>query len=293
MIEPVLRDDAFLADVAAASDSSAGTDLFHLWWLGQSGFLVQWRGRHLLLDPYLSDSLTRKYAATDKPHVRMTARVVEPDRLDFVDVVTTSHNHTDHLDAETLGPLLRVNPGIRLIGPEANRSLIAERLGIEPEALLGVDDGATVTAAGLRFTGVAAAHETVERDERGRCRFLGYLIRFGRWTLYHSGDCMPYAGLEEHVRELAAGQPIDVALLPINGRAPERRVAGNFDGPEAARLARAIEAAVAIPMHYEMFSFNTASPEPFAAEAERVGQRCRVLRCGERWSSDELRGSAR
>ena len=29
-------------------------------------------GRHLLLDPYLSDSLTKKYAATDKPHVRMT-----------------------------------------------------------------------------------------------------------------------------------------------------------------------------------------------------------------------------
>jgi L-ascorbate metabolism protein UlaG (beta-lactamase superfamily) len=288
MIEPVLRDDALLADIGAARYSTADTNVFYLWWLGQSGFLVQWRGRHLLVDPYLSDSLTRKYAATDRPHVRMTARVVEPERLDFVDLVTSSHNHTDHLDAETLGPLLRVNPGLRLIGAEANRSFIAERLGIDPAEIVGVDDGTTVEAAGFRITGVAAAHEAVERDEQGRCRFLGYLIRFGGWTLYHSGDCMPYDGLEEHIRELAVGQPIDVALLPINGRAPERRVAGNFDGPEAARLAWSIGATIAIPMHYEMFTFNTASPEPFAAEARRIGQRHRVLRCGERWSSDEI-----
>ena len=82
MIEPLQADEAFLADVARSRGEQSG---FRLWWLGQSGFLVQWNGRHLLLDPYLSESLTRKYAATDKPHVRMTRRVVAPERLDFVD----------------------------------------------------------------------------------------------------------------------------------------------------------------------------------------------------------------
>jgi L-ascorbate metabolism protein UlaG (beta-lactamase superfamily) len=293
MIEPLRKDDTFLADVAAAHNGAAGTDRFHLWWLGQSGFLLQWQNRHLLLDPYLSDSLTRKYAATDKPHVRITERVVAPERLDFVDVVTSSHNHTDHLDADTLGPLLRASPRIRLVGPEANRDFIAERLGIDPATLVGVDDGTVATVAGFHITGVAAAHETVERDEQGRCRFLGYLVRFGPWTLYHSGDCMPYEGLEERVRTLADGRRIDVALLPINGRAPERRVAGNFDGPEAARLARDVGAGMAIPMHYEMFTFNTASPEPFAREAEQIGQPYRVLRCGERWSSEQFRRTER
>src|SRR6202040_860712 len=101
---PVLSDDALLADIERSA--------FHLWWLGQSGFLVQYKGRHLLLDPYLSDSLTRKYAATDKPHVRMTERAIAPERLDFIDVAPSTHKHTDHLDAETLGPLLRANPAI-------------------------------------------------------------------------------------------------------------------------------------------------------------------------------------
>ena len=120
MILPVRRGASFLADVAAANLEAPD---FHLWWLGQSGFLVQWRNQHLLIDPYLSDSLTKKYAATDKPHVRMTERVVEPEELDFIDVVSSSHNHTDHLDPDTLQPLLRVNPAVKLVIPEANRRL--------------------------------------------------------------------------------------------------------------------------------------------------------------------------
>ena len=45
----------------------------------------------MLFDPYLSDSLTAKYADTDKPHVRITERVIDPESLDFIDVATSSH----------------------------------------------------------------------------------------------------------------------------------------------------------------------------------------------------------
>jgi L-ascorbate metabolism protein UlaG (beta-lactamase superfamily) len=106
---------------------------FHLWWLGQSGYLLQWKGKRVLIDPYLSDSLTKKYANTDKPHIRMSERVVDPALLTGISVVTSSHNHTDHLDAETLVPVIQNNPGITFIIPEANRTFVCERLqcGIE------------------------------------------------------------------------------------------------------------------------------------------------------------------
>lgn len=271
MIRPFLSGDALLADIHASGDGP------RLWWLGQSGFLLRAHGRHLLLDPYLSDSLTRKYALTDKPHVRMTELAIAPERLDFIDAVTSSHNHTDHLDAETLGPLLRVNPSLAVVVPEANRAFAAERLQVEEARLTAVDDGGTVEVAGFRLHGVASAHETVERDEWGRARFLGYVVEFDGRRLYHSGDCVPYGGLAER---LAKWRP-DVALLPINGAAPERRVAGNFSGPEAAELAYAMGARVAIPCHYEMFEFNTAPPGEFVAHAARLGQPIAVLRCGE------------
>lgn len=281
MIQPFRADNAFLADVRQTMPDPDG---FRLWWLGQSGFLVQWQGRHLLLDPYLSDSLTRKYAQTDKPHVRMTTRVVAPDRLDFIDVVTSSHNHTDHLDAETLGPLRRVNPALTLVIPEANRAFVTDRLGSDPAWPIGLDDGRSATVAGFTLTGIPAAHEALERDAAGRYKFLGYVVRFGPWTLYHSGDTMHYDGLVERLRPWQ----VDVALLPINGSAPERRVAGNLGGVEAATLAHAIGARMVIPCHYEMFEFNTASPEAFIAEAEQRGQPYCVLRNGEGWESNSL-----
>jgi len=281
VIEPVLADDALLAAIASTRSEPEG---FRLWWLGQSGFLVQWRGRHLLLDPYLSESLTRKYAGTDKPHVRMTRRVVAPERLDFIDVVTSSHAHTDHLDGETIGPLRRANPGLRLVIPEANRAFVADRLRCDPAWPLGLDDGRHLDAAGFRIAAVPAAHEAIDRDPEGRCRHLGYVVRFGAFSLYHAGDCVPYEGQAERLRVFE----VDLALLPINGRAPERRVPGNFTGPEAAGLARSIGARLAVPCHYDMFEFNTASPEAFVGEAARLGQACRVLRCGEPFSSAEL-----
>ena len=107
---------------------NATPDAFDIWWLGQSGFLIQWNGTCLLFDPYLSDSLTKKYADTTKPHTRMSELVIDPALLDTIDIVTSSHNHTDHLDAETLLPILHNNPEIVFIIPEANRSFVCERL---------------------------------------------------------------------------------------------------------------------------------------------------------------------
>jgi L-ascorbate metabolism protein UlaG (beta-lactamase superfamily) len=281
VIEPVLSEDAFVAEVLSTRSEREG---FRLWWLGQSGFLLQWKGRHLLLDPYLSDSLTTKYAGTDNPHVRMTRRLVAPGRLDFVDAVTSSHNHTDHLDGETLGPLRRANPKLVLAIPEANRAFVAERLHCDAAWPVGLDDGQEVELAGFRVAAVPAAHEQIDRDPQGRCHHLGYVVRFGPWSLHHPGDCVPYDGQVERLRPCA----VDIALLPINGRAPERRVPGNFTGREAAGLAHAMGARLAIPCHYDMFEFNTASPDAFVAEAARLGQPCRVLRCGERITSADL-----
>ena len=275
LIRPFLQNEAFLHDV---QNASPGESVLHIWWLGQSGFLLKWRNHFLLFDPYLSDSLTRKYAATDKPHVRMTERVIAPEQLNFVDVATSSHNHTDHLDGETLGPLLNANPDMQLVIPEANRAFVAERLGCDPSWPVGLDDGDAKEVGAFRLHGIAAAHEELERDERGRCKFLGYVAQFGPWTVYHSGDTVHYSGLVERLTPFN----VDAAILPINGSRPERRVAGNLNGGEAAALACAIHAKLAIPCHYEMFTFNTASPDTFVAAAAALEQPVRVLQAGER-----------
>ena len=278
MKKPLRQDGAFLADVAAARQA---TGSLHVWWLGQSGFLVQWEGRHLLLDPYLSDSLTVKYAATNKPHVRISERVVAAERLDCVDVVTSSHHHTDHLDPETLQPLARANPKLRLVCARANRELSRERSGLAAAQVIGLDpeeEPSRVEVAPFRLRAVPAAHEALDRDAAGLSRYVGFVVQAGPWTLYHSGDTVLYEGMAERLAPFR----IHLAMLPINGRAPERRVAGNLWGREAAGLAKHIGAALVVPCHYDLFAFNTASPDEFVAECRRLGQAQRVLQLGER-----------
>jgi len=276
VIKPVLQDDAFLADV-----HSATSDHLNLWWLGQSGYLVQWQGHHLLVDPYLSDSLTKKYANTKKPHVRMTERVIDPKKLDFIEVVTSSHNHTDHLDSETLLPLLEVNPGLTVIVSAANIDFAANRLQDRPERLMPIHaDGEPISVGPFTFHAIPSAHESLETDENGDHKFVGYIIEAGGKTIYHSGDCCLYDGLEEQLKQWK----IDLALLPINGHDPARGVAGNFTAPEAAELGKVVGVGLVVPCHYEMFEFNTVSPQSFINVAEKIHCPHQVLKAGERLS---------
>ena len=257
---------------------------FHLWWLGQSGFLIQWKGKRVLIDPYLSDSLTKKYDGTEKPHIRISERVIDPALLKNILIVTSSHNHTDHLDAETLIPILNNNKEIQLIIPEANRNFIAGRINCKKEFPRGLSDGRSITIDEFTFHGIPAKHNEIDRDENGLCKYMGYVIEFGNYKIYHSGDTLWF---DEMVDILKPFSP-NVAILPINGNDPSRKVAGNLNCQEAAKLGKAINASFVIPCHYDMFSFNTADVNEFAKKANEMNQPFRILKGGEKFSHSSV-----
>src|SRR6476660_1826294 len=155
LIPAAVKDEAFIAEVEKYQDDGKN---FHLWWLGQSGYLLLWKGKRILIDPYLSDSLTKKYVATDKPHVRMSEKVVEPQLLNNILIVSSSHNHTDHLDGETLIPIIKNNPNITFIIPEANRQFVCERVQISNEFPVGLNDEESITIDEFTFHGIPAKH---------------------------------------------------------------------------------------------------------------------------------------
>jgi len=275
MIEPLLAGGDLLANIAQPASSA---DSFRMWWLGQSGFLIQWQGGHLLMDPYLSDSLAAKYAGTDLPHTRMTRCPVAPEKLTFIDAVTASHAHTDHLDPGTVVPVLEASPEARLIVPGSAYETALERVPGFRDRICTIEAGSSVEVSGFEITAIPSAHEGIDTDEIGRHRFLGYIVRMGPWTVYHSGDTVLYDGIADELKRYR----IDVALLPINGRCG--RVAGNLNASEAAWLGKAIDAQLVIPCHYDMFAFNTGNVEEFVAAAKERQQSCAVLRCGEAWA---------
>jgi len=260
-IDPVLSGDDLVAEIKASTADRG----MHIWWLGQSGFLVQMSKENILLDPYLSDSLSETSDETGVLHERITGLVVEPDKLSFVDVVTSSHAHLDHLDPGTLPGVLS---GEAAFVCAAGSEIVAtERSGRPPDIALQV--GELATFAGFQIEAVPAYHDDAPEA-------IGYVVRNGTYAFYHAGDTRRVQGIAEAVAEYG----VDVAFLPINGKH------GNMDGVDAARLAYESGAMIAIPCHYEMFRHNTASTSRFVAECVRLSQEYRLPRAGERITID-------
>ncbi len=95
-----------------------------------------------------------------------------------MDAVLCTHAHTDHMDPATLQPLLSANPGANLVVPRAVLGQSALRAGRAEAEITPVDAGESVEILpGITLTATRAAHETLEEDEAGRHRFLGYACR--------------------------------------------------------------------------------------------------------------------
>lgn len=252
-----------------------------VYWLGQAGFVVEAAGFRLLIDPYLSNSLGEKYRGARFSHDRMMPAPVDVAGLAQVDLVLSTHHHTDHMDPATLKPLLASRPDTRFVAPAASEAQALERSGISKERLILADAGERKQPLlGLVITATPAAHEARERDVEGRHRFLGYVIEAEGLRLWHSGDCMPFDGLVESVLPLKP----DVALLPVNGRRPElsrNGVPGNFTLEEAIETAQSVGARTMIAHHYGMFAFNTADPSEIDAAALQSPVRVIRARTGE------------
>ena len=152
----------------------------------------------------------------------------------------------------------------------------------ERDFSIGLNDEQSITIDGFTFHGIPAKHNEIERDEKGNCKYMGYVVEFGKNKVYHSGDTLWFDGMVELLKPFE----VEVAILPINGNKPERKVAGNLDCKEAAELGKAIGAAYVIPCHYDMFTFNTADVNDFVIEAEKIDQPYNVLKGGGRFTSN-------
>jgi L-ascorbate metabolism protein UlaG (beta-lactamase superfamily) len=182
------------------------------------------------------------------------------------------------LDAPSLIQMLFSSPQAKLVLPRSSAPH-AHASGIPSERTTPTDNGLRIEYFKENLYGriyaVPSAHPRLDWTQSAGYPYLGYLIRFGRWTIYHAGDCAMYEGLADRLRPFN----VNVALLPIGGN--------NFSPSEAAELAEDIGAAWAIPMHYGTFSEDQESAFVAHMLGHRPGQRFRVFRCGEKWTVPE------
>jgi len=254
-----------------------------LFYVGQLGFIVKFRGKYLLIDGYLSDYVDKKCTSEVFPMVRNYPVPIAPTELDFLDYVFCTHDHADHADPYTLSGIAAVNGKARFFAPQG----VAYKLkgyGVPEARICGVaTDEAVALCEGIGFTAIPAAHEELHSDGMGGFLEVGYKFELGSTVLYHSGDCCPYDGLESRVKGS------DIMMLPVNGRSYFQRyvrdIIGNMTAAEAAELCLASGAKMLIPMHFDLYSVNCVATSTVVEQIEATAK-ClpyHIFKPGERY----------
>ena len=275
MIVPVQSDDELARDFAEADKVSGA---IHVWWLGQSGFLIKWDGMGLLIDPYLSESVTRSSEGSDTPLERVSPRVIDPLKLSGIDLVVSSSTRPDRLDPETILALRAANPSLKLVVPAGIARDANDALGKAGPPILGVNAGTFVKVDAFDIHGIEAATPKIHVDGNRNSKFLGFAVLFGPFSIYFSGETVWHSQLVRQVRRW----PVNLAILPINGVEKSGESGDTLNGFEAAALSKAISASIAVPCHYDMFEPGNVSTDEFVESCERLGQRYRLLKLGQR-----------
>jgi L-ascorbate metabolism protein UlaG (beta-lactamase superfamily) len=263
MREPVKSGDALLQEIESTNGESPA-----LWWLGHSGFVVKHQGIVFYVDPCF---------ATPPGRTRMVAPPLQASQARNADMILCTHAHPSHMDPATLPDMLKASPKARVVLPKSTAEHACS-IGISYDRMTTTDSDLRVEyfkgGPYGRVYSVPSAHPELDWTPLGGYPHLGYLIRFGPCTIYHAGDCRWYEGIVGRLRPYN----VTAALLPIGGE-------GNFDIPEAARLAEEIRARWLVPMHYGTFADQTADVNRFVDHMlgfhPSVG--FKVFEPGERW----------
>jgi L-ascorbate 6-phosphate lactonase len=232
-------------------------------WLGQSGFLLKSSSAVLLIDPYLSDFAEQWTYGWPNEHIRMSAIPLQPKELHGINYVLCTHDHVDHIDPFTIPIIALRNSQTKFIVPRVARIRMLGLFVNEKNLhLLRGEDQLDLNEVSVHA--IPAAHSNLTFDQENGYHFLSYIIKTGDLTIFHAGDSILYDKQVEYLRRFS----IDLAFLPINGQQlPELAFEPNFSITEAIQLAGSIKARMVIPMHYDMYTLNTANIADFVEQA--------------------------
>jgi N-acyl-phosphatidylethanolamine-hydrolysing phospholipase D len=153
-------------------------------WIGHATTLVQTGGLNVLVDPIFSERASPVQFAGPKRKVRLPALLSE---LPRIDVVVISHNHYDHLDANTIAELNQQTGGPPKFFVPLGVDTWMKSQGVSQVQALDWWD--MVKLGSTEFHFVPAQHWSTRTPfDRNATLWGGWVIRTDRWSFYFTGD---------------------------------------------------------------------------------------------------------
>lgn len=241
-----------------------------IWGLGQMGVAIKGPDAIVYIDACLSDVVREQFGDW---WARAYPTPIEPEAVTNADYYFASHEHLDHLDPLTAGPVAKASPQARFVAPAWCRDMLSD-LDVSDDRVIFPKALEPVTIGSMRVTTVPGAHYEKEYDAEKDYRWVGFLIEWNGVKFYHAGDTIIYPDYIETLKSLP--RP-DVAMLPVNGRDYYRETdagaVGNLLPAEAARLARDLGWDVLIAGHNDLYPNNKIPMSDIADALEKVAPR--------------------
>lgn len=187
-------------------------------WLGHSAFRLDFDGRILLIDPWLTNPLSP----------------IRPDDI-HPNVILVSHAHSDHI-GDTVEIAKRTG------APVISNFEIANWLKAQGVSdTLGMNTGGSYDGGFFKVKLTIAHHSSSLPDGTYGGNPNGFIIQTVQHTVYYAGDTAPFAEMS-----WIGDMGIDVAFLPIG----DLFTMGIEDSIRAIQLVRP---RFVVPMHYATF----------------------------------------
>jgi N-acyl-phosphatidylethanolamine-hydrolysing phospholipase D len=223
-------------------------------WIGHATMLVRLAGQAMLFDPVFSTHASPLGFIGPRRAVPLPIALVD---LPHIDLVMISHNHYDHLDADTV-QRLAAQPGgsPRFLVPLGLKAWFAD-LGIHR-----VDEYAwwqTTREGTLDIHFVPVQHWSKRSlADRNQTLWGGWVVEGEGLRLIHTGDTGYSADFSDIGARLG---PFDMAFIPIGAYAPRWFMkVMHVDVPEAVQVRADLRAERAIGMHWGTFEGLTDEP---------------------------------
>jgi L-ascorbate metabolism protein UlaG (beta-lactamase superfamily) len=227
-------------------------------WYGHSSALVEIERRRVLIDPVWSQRCSPSALVGPR---RLHRPPVPLTQLPPLDAIVISHDHYDHLDAQTVRALTLTQsaPFVVPLGVGAH----LERWGVPSHRVVELDWHEQVEVAGLRVTATPARHFSGRGLRRDTTLWASWVIAGESRKAFYSGD----TGYTPEFAEIGQRYgPFDVTLIQVGAYGvgwpdihltPEDGLTVHLD----------VKGALMIPVHWATFAL---APHPWAEPVERL-----------------------
>ena len=250
---PDVPNDHYLFEKDAISQYQQLNGQNSITWLGHATFLIRLNGMTILTDPFLTEFASPLWEFGPRRYVQPG---ISLNNLPSIDMVVVSHNHLDHLDAETIESL-QGKENIRVFIPLGLKTFFKDRGYTNVEEL---DWNESFSYGGIELTALPTVHFSGRGlNDKNRTLWCSWSISSQSGKVFFSGDTSYSPTIFKTIGK--ENGPYDLAIVSIGAyKTRKYGPASHLTPEEAVKVVMETKSSVVVAMHWGTIELSDEPP---------------------------------